>query len=196
MASSSSRSEQDASVRTHEIPAVLEQRLGTDATAALAELFDRAYHEQRADMIAASTERFERRLVEETTATRLELSQLHTALRHDGAKMHFTLRQDVSTLEVRLRDDMRTMEAGLRQEMTRMEADLRQEMGKMDAGLRQEMGKMEMRLRDEIFSMGFRIRQELATNRVELFKWSFVFWIGQVLAMSAIVGVALRFYHS
>ena len=36
------------------------------------------------------------------------------------------------------------------------------------------------------------IRQEMADGRFDLLKWSFVFWIGQVVAIGGIVGVLLR----
>ena len=36
------------------------------------------------------------------------------------------------------------------------------------------------------------LRQELATTRVEMFKWSFVFWIGQVAAMAGLLAFMLQ----
>jgi hypothetical protein len=36
------------------------------------------------------------------------------------------------------------------------------------------------------------VRQELATTRVELLKWSFAFWIGQVAAMAGLLAFMLR----
>jgi len=36
------------------------------------------------------------------------------------------------------------------------------------------------------------IRNELATTRVETLRWSFVFWIGQVAAVAALLAVMLR----
>ena len=36
------------------------------------------------------------------------------------------------------------------------------------------------------------IRQEMATNRVELLKWSFLFWLGQIAAMAALLSYMLR----
>jgi hypothetical protein len=36
------------------------------------------------------------------------------------------------------------------------------------------------------------LREEIVAGRVELFKWCFLFWIGQVLAVGGIVGVMLR----
>jgi len=37
------------------------------------------------------------------------------------------------------------------------------------------------------------VRQELSTNRVELLKWSFLFWVGQVAAMAALLAAMFRF---
>ena len=58
---------------------------------------------------------------------------------------------------------------------------LRVEMAQGFAGVRQEMAQ------------GFSsLRQEIAAGRFDLLKWSFVFWIGQVVAIGGIVGVLLR----
>ena len=40
--------------------------------------------------------------------------------------------------------------------------------------------------------MGSDLRAEMASSRVELFKWCFLFWIGQVLAIGGLMGVMLR----
>ena len=40
--------------------------------------------------------------------------------------------------------------------------------------------------------MEVRILREVGTNRFELLKWSFLFWIGQVVTMSAIIAAMLR----
>ena len=63
-----------------EVPEPLSSRLGTQATAALAELLDRASQEQRTDMIAACSERFERRLVQELASIRVQLAQVQADL--------------------------------------------------------------------------------------------------------------------
>lgn len=36
------------------------------------------------------------------------------------------------------------------------------------------------------------VRKEIATTRFELLKWSFLFWIGQVAAMAALLSFMLR----
>lgn len=115
---------------------------------ALLELLERSHREARQPLIDACTERFERRLVEETAALRVQIAQLG--------------------------------------------ADLRQEMASMGAELRQEMASLGAELRREMASMGAGLHQEIAAGRVELFKWCFLFWIGQVLAITGIMGVMLR----
>jgi len=36
------------------------------------------------------------------------------------------------------------------------------------------------------------MRQELATNRVEMLRWSFLFWVGQVAAMAGLFALVVR----
>ena len=47
--------------------------------------------------------------------------------------------------------------------------------------------KCEARLTTELAALRRDVTQELATTRTEMLRWSFVFWIGQVAAISAIV---------
>jgi len=47
-------------------------------------------------------------------------------------------------------------------------------------------------LRVEIANLGSGLRQEMATDRFELLKWMFLFWIGQLAAMTAIMSFLLR----
>jgi hypothetical protein len=133
------------------VPASLRERLGTEATGNLLSLFDLARREWRADLIAACTERYERRLSEEIAGVRVQLSQV---------------------------------EASLRTEIAQMGASIRQDMAQMGASIRQDMAQM-----------GAGIRNDMAAGRVELFKWCFIFWIGQVLAITGIMGVMLRLFR-
>jgi hypothetical protein len=173
-------------------PRALQARLGDDATGELLDLLDRSHREARQELITACTERFERRLVEEVAGLRVQIAQLGSGLREEMATMGSTLRQEMATMGADLRQEMTTMGADLRQEMVTMGADLRQEMTTMGADLRQEMVTMGADLRRETATMGSTLRQEMAAGRVDLFKWCFLFWIGQVLAISGIVGVMLR----
>jgi hypothetical protein len=157
-------------MQVNHVPRPLQARLGDEATVALVELLDRSHREARDELIVACTERFERRLVEEVAGVRVHIAQLGADLRQEMAGMRGDLRQDMAT----------------------MGADIRQEMATMGADLRHEMAALGTDVRREVVTMGADVRQEMATGRVDLFKWCFLFWVGQVLAISGIMGVMLR----
>ena len=48
------------------------------------------------------------------------------------------------------------------------------------------------KVRVDVAHLGADLRQEMAASRVELFRWCFLFWIGQVLAIGGLMGVMLR----
>jgi hypothetical protein len=54
--------------------------------------------------------------------------------------------------------------------------------------LSEEISALRVELHDGLLS----VRQELATTRVEMLKWSFLFWLGQVAAMAGLLGFMLR----
>ena len=69
---------------------------------------------------------------------------------------------------------------------------LRIQIAQVESTLRQDMAAMGATLRQEIATMGSTLRQELAAGRVEFIKWSFLFWVGQVLAVTGFLTVMLR----
>ncbi len=69
----------------------------------------------------------------------------------------------------------------LRAEICQTRSELRQEMARMDAGLRVAL--------TEGLS---KIRAEMSDMRVDVLRWSFLFWIGQVAAMAALLAFMLR----
>ena len=54
--------------------------------------------------------------------------------------------------------------------------------------LTEEISAVRVEVRDGLSS----VRQELATTRVEMLKWSFLFWVGQVAAMAGLLAFMLR----
>ena len=58
--------------------------------------------------------------------------------------------------------------------------------------LAQELGAFREEIRKELHDSLGALRQEIATSRVEILRWSFVFWIGQVAAVSAMIAFVLR----
>lgn len=152
------------------VPAPLRERLGVEATGSLLALLELSHEEWKADVVAACGERLERRLAEEASRLRVQIAQTEAVLRRDMAEMG----------------------AGIRAEMAQIGASIREDMAQMGAGIRVEMAQMGASIREELARMGGSMGQEIATGRVELFKWCFLFWIGQVVATTTMVGIMIR----
>ena len=69
---------------------------------------------------------------------------------------------------------------------------LRVEMARGHATLREELARESATLREALAQQGAALRVEMATNRFELLKWSFLFWVGQVLAIGGLMAAMLR----
>ncbi|HVL66725.1 MAG TPA: hypothetical protein VM364_05630 [Vicinamibacterales bacterium] len=159
------------------VPGPLRAKLGADATAGLLALLELSHEEARDAVTGACAERFERRVVEEVSALRVQNAQTESSMRQDMTRTGAELRQEVAQLGSDLRREMSQLASQLRQEMVQLGSELRQEMGQLGSELRQEMGLL---------------RCQMADQRAELLKWAFLFWIGQVVAIGTIVGVMLR----
>jgi len=156
-------------------------RLGADATAGLVELIDTVEGHCVDIVMERSVERFDRRLSEEVSTLRVEMTRL-------GAD----LRQEITTVRSDLRQEMATLGSGLRQEMAVLGSDLRGEMATLGSDLRREMATLGGDLRREMGTLGSDLRQEIGNQKFDLLKWSFLFWIGQVVAMAGIMMMLLR----
>ena len=60
------------------------------------------------------------------------------------------------------------------------------------SSLRTDMGHLEVRLLEHLSQIEVRVLREIALGRVDTIKWSFLFWMGQVVAMSAIMAAMVR----
>ena len=152
------------------VPFKLRERLGPEATGGLLHVLEVAQSGWNEDVLTLAGERFERRLAEGHSALQVQLVQSEAALHSDIGQVEVRLRQEVGQVEVRLR-----------QEMSQLEVRLREALGDVGGGLRRDLSEMEVR-----------IIREIGTSRFDLIKWTFAFWIGQVVAMSAIMAAMLR----
>ena len=87
----------------------------------------------------------------------------------------------MTATQARFEAQLGTEMTTLRAEMATMRAELRREIANGDADLRVAMA--------EGFS---KIRAEMSDLRVDLLRWSFLFWVGQVVATATIMGLMLR----
>ena len=100
MASSSSAGGRAESVAMEltDVPVALQDRLGPEATAGLIELLSDAQEEWTTGMIERVGDRFERRLMEETTRLRIEMTQGFAALRQEMTEGFASIRQEMANL--------------------------------------------------------------------------------------------------
>ena len=79
---------------------------------------------------------------------------------------------------------MANQQVGLREEMANQRVELRGEM----TNLREEMADLRAELREEMA----RLRTDLARGQTEMIRWMFLFWIGQLAAILAILFTFFR----
>lgn len=115
-------------------------------------------------------DRFERRLVEETSKVRVEL-----------AGVEGRLTEKASQLEVRLSD-----------RVAQTETMLRQEMGGLEVRLSDRIAQSEGSLRREISGLEVKMERSMGALRSDVLKWAFAFWLGQLGTIAGIIIALLR----
>ena len=80
----------------------------------------------------------------------------------------------------------------MRLELTQEISTVRLEMHNGLASVREEMHNGLASVRTEMHSGLASVRTEIAATRVELLKWSFAFWVGQVAVMTGLLAFMLR----
>ena len=78
------------------------------------------------------------------------------------------------------------------QRLIAVSAELRAEIGRAQSDLRQEMTTMDAGIRVALTEGLSRIRVEMTDMRVDVLRWSFLFWIGQVAATATLLAFMLR----
>jgi hypothetical protein len=101
-------------------------------------------------------------------------------------------KKDVMTA-CRDRLDVRLQTLVSKDEFTRSLTDLRLAIRDDFSRVQQEMSANRLEWKQEMAGLRHDMTRELAAQRVELLRWSFLFWIGQIAAMAALIGVVLRF---
>ena len=68
-------------------------------------------------------------------------------------------------------------------------------LAEMGSELRSEIGGLRQDVRDGFAALRLEtaaVRLEVAAQRTDVLKWSFVFWVGQLAAITGMIGVLLR----
>jgi hypothetical protein len=89
--------------------------------------------------------------------------------------------------ERRLTEEGGSLRVSLRGEMETLRTELRGEMETLRTELRSEMEDLRTELRGEMHLLRSDVKIDLANARADLLKWSFLFWVGQVAAVTGLV---------
>jgi hypothetical protein len=76
--------------------------------------------------------------------------------------------------------------------LARAAAELRGEMASLKSDLRQEIAAGDTALRVALVEGLSQIRREMSDLRVDVLRWSFLFWLGQVAATATMLAMLLR----
>jgi hypothetical protein len=74
-------------------------------------------------------------------------------------------------------------ERRLTEEISGLRTELHDQIGSLRSELRQEMAALRLETHDGLAA----VRQEMHAMRADNLKWSFLFWIGQVATMTALL---------
>ena len=101
--------------------------------------------------------------------------------------------QDLSNAFQEVQNDMLTLTTDrLDGRLIAVGSELRSEIYQTQSELRQEMARMDAGICVALTEGLSKIRTEMSEMRVDVIRWSFVFWIGQFAATAALLGFMLR----
>ena len=169
------------------IGGALQERLGEPASAELIEILDGQRAATEA-VVRETAERFERRLVEETSTLRLEMVAMRGDLRTEMGAVRSELKEEIGAVRSQLKEEIGAVRSELKEEIGATRSELKGETSSVRSDLRAEIAELRCELRE-----GFaNVRRDMAAGRFELLKWAFLFWVGQLASITAIVGLLLR----
>jgi len=156
------------------VPSALKERLGDDAMLGLVDFVD-------AECSASSGR------VLTTAAQRLDAA----AERYDGKFAAAVERCEAIAAAAAERYDSKLAAVAERQDAKLGAIEQRFD-AKLDAKLSGAAERYERRLAEEISGLRVALVRELHEGRVEIIKWSFLFWLGQVAALFGLFSFMLR----
>ena len=116
----------------------------------------------------------------EHLATREDILELKTATREDILELKTATREDILKLETATREDILKLETATREDILKLGTATREDILKLETATREDIFKLEK----AIFKMETTIVDKYAANTI---KWMFVFWIGTMGTIIAII---------
>ena len=111
-----------------------------------------------------------------------------------GPALHARLGPKGSEELVIVLDDVKTdmLRAAQEQFDARMDARFSQLRGELRSEFHSELATFDANLRVAMSDGFSKLRSEVSDMRVDILRWSFLFWVGQVVALGSLMAVLIR----
>jgi gas vesicle protein len=124
-------------------------------------------------------------------ATKDDISRLKDELKDDISRLKDELKGDISSLKNELKGDISSLKNELKGDISSLKNELKGDI----SSLRDEFKKDLLATKDDISSLKVEIAQvrtEIQHSRADIIKWMFLFWVGQVATLIAILQIFFR----
>jgi len=180
------------------LPEKLREKLGNKEAEELVSVLNARDEENRQTIMEISEGKFAATLIEEAAAIRNEMCEMKSHVETRLVEEISGLRSEVKEEIYGLRSEIKGEISGLRNEMVRGDESVKAELKKEISGLREEMVRSDEALRSELKQEISDLREdmvrgdesihsELHSTRADLLKWMFIFWVGQVGVITALL---------
>lgn len=153
-----------------DVSPALQERLGLEATVGLLALLDTARHEWRAEVTEHTVDRFERRLTTEISQARIEL------------------KKEIGDLRVEVKQDINDLRVELKQDINGVRVELKQDINDLRGEVRQEINDLRLTITGGLSELKASLNKSLLNQT----RWMFGMWVGQVVAIAAIIAAMFQ----
>jgi len=98
-------------------------------------------------------------------------------------KNDFSTKDDISKLEIRLLEKIAETNHSTKDDISKLEIRLLEKIAETNHSTKDDISKLEIRLLEKIAETNQRITE----TKAEVIKWMFIFWIGQLASIIAII---------
>jgi hypothetical protein len=122
------RERQDVVMSSNRVPSELRERLGDEGALGLLALFESERADWSERVLSIAADRFERRLSEEISGVRVELSAVRADIVRELHAGLGSVRQELATARVEVRQELATARVEMRQELATSRVEMLQEL--------------------------------------------------------------------
>ena len=170
------------------IPKSLREKLGEEGSEALAAVLNEHGKEMENSVIKTAELRFEKKLSEEISGVRLDLSESEKRFEKKLTEEISGVRLDLSESEKRFEKKLTEEISGVRLDLSESEKRFEKKLTEEISGVREEISGV----REEMVRGDCALQKEIQKSKTDTVKWMFIFWIGQIGAVLGILFMVFK----